>query len=66
MHEQKKYTIKLNAGTGRSTLTINHFTTNDEGEYSCVIENSRKSFPSKSARIELGRYHCQNIKFMMS
>ena len=56
---RKKYTgtiesdAKYNGADG-PTLTINEFSTDDQGEYWCVIKRSHNNIESNSAKMELG------------
>ena len=47
------------SGTDGPTLKINTFSTDDQGEYLCVIENSHNTIKSNSANMVLGKYQCQ-------
>ena len=49
------------SGTCGSTLTINAFSTDDQGKYLCVIKNSHKTIKSESAKMELGSIKLYNI-----
>ena len=42
------------SGTSEPTLTINGFSTDSQGEYSCVIKNNHKTIESNSAKMEQG------------
>ena len=42
------------SGTCEPTLKINGFSTDDQGEYSCVIKNNHKTIESNSAKMALG------------
>ena len=44
------------SGICEPTLIINGFSTDDQGEYSCIIKNSRKTIESNSVKMELGSY----------
>ena len=46
------------SGTNGPTLTINEFSTDDQGEYMCVIKDSHKTISSNSANVALGKYQC--------
>ena len=42
------------AGIDAAKLTINNFTTNDQGKYSCVVKNCNSSIESEPADLALG------------
>ena len=43
-------------GTCEPALTINKFSTDNQGEYYCVVKNSDKTSESNSAKMEHGKY----------
>lgn len=62
-NEQQEYR-KVNAakyiGTDQPMLTINGFSTTDQGKYLCVIKKGHlPEIVSNPANMALGKYHCQ-------
>ena len=56
--DEREITCTKYSGTNGPTLMIKEFSTDDQGEYMCVIKDSHKTISSNSANMALGKYQC--------
>ena len=58
--DKREITGPKYSGTNGPILTINKFSTDDQGEYMCVVKDSRKIISSNSANMALSKCFVSN------